>query len=145
MANRRMQSSPPATNTSKIHLHVEEFSQNTYCMLAEELIQPKMQESSPHNWVRRRKKKESGWDLCLWEGAVKEERLPYPGKPLHQLGDQGDRQGTSEIQRRGSSWLAAGRTDRNQHRLSWPLHALHNQRRASARVHGGWALRLRLQ
>ena len=34
---------------------------------------------SPHNWVGKKKKekkserKEAGWDLCPWEGAVKEE------------------------------------------------------------------------
>lgn len=34
------------------------------------------------------KKEELGWDLRLWEGAVKKERFPHTGNPLHQLGDQ---------------------------------------------------------
>ena len=35
------------TNTSKIHLHVEQLLQNTYQMLAEDLRPPKRQEN-PH-------------------------------------------------------------------------------------------------
>ena len=35
------------TNTSKLHLHVEELLQNTYWMLAEDLRLPKRQEN-PH-------------------------------------------------------------------------------------------------
>ena len=44
---------------------------------------------SPCNWVGQKKKekkeeiKESGWDLCLWEGAEKEEKFLHIRKPLH--------------------------------------------------------------
>ena len=31
----------------------------------------------------KRKRKESGWALCLWEGAVKEERFLHTGKSPH--------------------------------------------------------------
>ena len=44
--------------------------------------------NSPCTWVGQKKKektetKEQGWDLHLWEGAVKEERFPHTRKPLH--------------------------------------------------------------
>ena len=44
--------------------------------------------NSPHTWVGQKKKektetKEEGWDLPLWEGAVKEENFPHTRKPLH--------------------------------------------------------------
>ena len=35
-----------------------------------------------------KEKKGIGVDLRPWEGAVKDERFPHPGNPLHQLGDQ---------------------------------------------------------
>ena len=39
-------------------------------------------------WVGPKKKektetKECGWDLHLWKGAVKEEKIPHTRKPLH--------------------------------------------------------------
>ena len=42
----------------------------------------------PRTCVGQKKKektetKEYGWDLHLWEGAVKEERFPHTRKPLH--------------------------------------------------------------
>ena len=32
---------------------------------------------------RKNRDKEWGWDLHLWEGAVKEEKFPHTRKPLH--------------------------------------------------------------
>ena len=47
---------------------------------------------SPRNRVGKKKKekkvrKQSGQDLCPWEGAVKEGRFLHPGKPPHWQGD----------------------------------------------------------
>ena len=44
------------TNTSKIHLHVEQLLQNTYRMLAEDLRLPKSQET-PHILGRAKEKR----------------------------------------------------------------------------------------
>ena len=50
---------------------------------------------SPHTWVGQKEKekiretKELGWDLCLWEGDVKEEMFPYTGKSPHWQGQRG--------------------------------------------------------
>ena len=30
-----------------------------------------------------RETRESGWDLCLWEGAMKEGKFPHAQKPPH--------------------------------------------------------------
>ena len=43
---------------------------------------------SPQTWVGQKKKgktetKEKGWNLHLWEGAVKEENFPHTREPLH--------------------------------------------------------------
>lgn len=54
-------------------------------MLAEDLIRQKLQEI-PHVTELNEKikdKKDSEWELCPYEGPVKEERFLYPGKPLH--------------------------------------------------------------
>ena len=45
-------------NTSKIHLHVEQLLQNTYCTLAEDLRLPKRQKN-PHTWVGQKKKEKT--------------------------------------------------------------------------------------
>ena len=37
---------------------------------------------------KKKKRKKTGQDLHPWEEAVKEERFPYPGRPLHQWGEQ---------------------------------------------------------
>ena len=50
-------------------------------MLAD-LIQPKLQERSPFNWVGK-KKKELGQDLRPWEVPVKEGRFSHTGNSLH--------------------------------------------------------------
>ena len=44
------------TNTSKIHLHMEQLLQNTCWTLAEDLRLPKRQETPPHTWVWQKKK-----------------------------------------------------------------------------------------
>ena len=36
--------------------------------------------------IKRKILKEQGQDLCLWEGAVKEEKFPHTRKPLHWWG-----------------------------------------------------------
>ena len=76
-----------STNTSEIHLHVEQLLQNTYWTLAEDLRLPKRQETPPRTWVGKNKKektetKEKGQDLHLWEGARKEEKFPHTRKLL---------------------------------------------------------------
>ena len=89
-----MWSSPLPKNRSK--LHVEQFSQNTHWMLAEELITTKTQERLPCNWVKIKVffKKiasvplggscESGGVPPLWEPPSQWEEI------------SGDRQGASE-------------------------------------------------
>ena len=47
------------TNTSEIHLHVEELLQNTYRTLAEDLRLPKTQETPPRTWVWQKKKEKT--------------------------------------------------------------------------------------
>ena len=60
------------TNTSKIHLHVEQLLQNTYLMLAEDLRRPKRQEY-PHmvgqNKKRKNKDKRIGMGLAPLGGS----------------------------------------------------------------------------
>lgn len=77
---------------SKIHLHVEQFSQNIYWTFAEDLRLLRGKENLHITRYNRRKtikktKKMSGWYLWSWEGAVKGESFLHPGKPLHQWED----------------------------------------------------------
>lgn len=49
--NSRAQNSSIPTNTSRIHVHLQQFSQNSYWSLAEVLKHLKGQEKSPYNWI----------------------------------------------------------------------------------------------
>ena len=70
---------------------MEQLPQNTYCMLAKDLQISKKRQANLHTTRlgERRKEKEnretreSGWDPCLWEGAMKEEQFPHAQKPPH--------------------------------------------------------------
>lgn len=59
--NSRTQSSSVPINTSRIHVHLQQFSQNTYWTLAEVLKHLKGQEKSPYNWIRWKEIKRK-WD-----------------------------------------------------------------------------------
>lgn len=50
---------PSPTNTSKKpHLYVEQFAQNIYRTLAEELKTPRRARNPPHNWEEQKKNRE---------------------------------------------------------------------------------------
>ena len=81
---------------------MERFSLNTHWKLAEDLIQSKLPESLSCSWYDKRKKKkirESGWDLHPWEGAVWQERCSHPSPAG------------------GAAWTAVCRTERCAHRV----------------------------
>ena len=123
-----MWSWPPPTNASKIHLHVEQFSWNTYWKPAEDLVQPKLQEQSPHNqvgWRGKGEEEESGQELCPWEGAVKEEMFPNPRNLFHQLrGPPRQIESFRGLRGECGSWPVLHRVKRDQHRRSWSHHHL---------------------
>ena len=54
----------------------------------------------------KKETKESGWDLHLWEGAVKEAKFPHTRKPPHWQGQWG----TSEPQRRVQQQVCGGQS-----------------------------------
>ena len=77
-----------------------------------------MQERSPYNRVEQKGKlMELGWDLHLWEGAVKEERFLHPRSPFTGWEISQDRKEVSEAQKRVHRQLAAGRTQRPEQRV----------------------------
>ena len=129
----------------KIHLQVEQFSQNTYWKLAEDLIQPKLQEGSPYNQVEWNKTiKELGQNLNPWEGAVKEKVFPQPKNPLHldQLGHKKSFRGPKESATTGLWQAEQGETSIYS---SGHLSVLANLRYTSAGAHRGWMLKLELR
>ena len=63
--SRRMWSPPPLTNTSKIHLHVKQFSQKTKWKLAEDLLYNQSCMKEPHVTDEDGKNKASGWEVPL--------------------------------------------------------------------------------
>ena len=120
--NRRTLSSPPSTNTSKIHLHVEYFSQNTCWTLAEDIIKPKLQERSPHNqeWWKK-KKKGIGMGPCTLGKSYERGKVPSPRESPSLVGTWAETE--RELQRlRGecSTQLAGGRTERDQNKGPMP-------------------------
>ena len=55
----------------------------------------------PYNWVEQKRKiMELGWDVHLWEGAVKEERFLHPKSPFTGWEISQDRKEVSEAQKR---------------------------------------------
>lgn len=64
--------------------------------------------------IKRKMRKESGWDLHPWEGAVEEEGFLHPGKPPHQR-DLPRQKGSL----RASKENAAARGEEKLHRWSW--------------------------
>ena len=68
---------------------------------------------SSHNQVEKKKKvrKELGWDLHPWEGALKEERFLHPGKSPHQWGVGRDRGEFQHLRGGCSSWFASARAE----------------------------------
>ena len=96
--------------------------------------------------MKEKKKKESGQDLCPWEGIVKEEMFTHPGKLLHWQGDQPGWKGSfrgSKESAVASSWHAEQRETCTEG--PGQLHALPSPRCMSAGVCRGWVLKLRLQ
>ena len=95
---------------------------------------------------RKTETKEYGWDLHLWEGAVKEEKFPHTRKPLHR-------------QRRGWAGVEASEPQRKAHQVckgqsgeipaqrSVPTSTHETERLvcSPAGAGGGWELRLRLR
>lgn len=78
-------------------------------MLAEDLKLPNRQV-----WVgpKKNERKELGWDLGLWEGAVKEDKFLHPGKSPHWQRHQPGQDG--ELWRLGgerSKWVTEGKAD----------------------------------
>ena len=94
---------PSPTNTSKKKLYVELFEWNIYWTLSENLTLPKRIRNPPHNWVEQMEEKEkkevSGWEQHSWEGAMKEERNPHPGRSSNWQISQ-DTEGTPKPWRR---------------------------------------------
>ena len=109
--NRRMWSSRPPTNTWKTHLHVEKFSQNTHWTLAEDLIQPKLQERSPQNWIGWKKKKKirNQDGTCAPGGSFQRGKVPLPWEPPSPTGRS---TGTDREPQRRAQQPACGRQDR---------------------------------
>ena len=89
---RRMWSSSAPTNTSRIHLHMEQFSQSTWWTPAEDPGHLKDKKdphvTGPDKRKKRKGREEAGRNLSPWWGAGVEERLHHLGKPLYQQGDQ---------------------------------------------------------
>ena len=96
----------------KIHLYVEQFSQNIHWKLTD-LIQPKLQERSPHYWVGWRRKKEEEWGGKLPLGGSCEVRKV----PSLWLEICWDSKGASEAgEERVRACLQSFRVEEHQHR-----------------------------
>lgn len=86
-----------------------------------DLRQPKLQKRSPCNWIKtKEKKKKSGHVLYPWEGAVKEERFPYLGKPFLSWRGQPTERELQRLRGTHSRWSVASRTQRALHRQLIP-------------------------
>ena len=104
---------------------MEQFSQNTYWILAQDLIQPKLQERSPYNWVGWKKKKKKGIGVgpAPLRGSCEREKFhsPWegPSPAVRWAGTEGELQ---SLRGEWSSWIVVGRTERDLQRRSWPSH-----------------------
>ena len=113
----RTWNSPPPTNTSKIHLQMEQFSQNTYWTPAEDLKHLKGQERSLRNQVgRQEKKRGSGTGPAHLGGSWKRGKVTALWEAPSLAG--GSARTEKELQRligECSTRFVAGRTERDLH------------------------------
>ena len=140
------------TNTSKIHLHVEQLLQNTYWTLAEDLRLPERQET-PHV-LGRAKEKRKNRDKRIGTGraplgrSCEGGKVPHTRKCLHR--QRRGVAGWGELRSHGgehSNRGAEGKAERFPHRGLVPTstHQLERLVCSPAGSGGGWELRLRLR
>ena len=67
--------SPPPTNTSKLHLHVESFSLKTNWKLAEGLLYNQGCEKDPHITAQEGKESDQVGTCAPWEGTQRKGRI----------------------------------------------------------------------
>ena len=138
------------TNTSKIHLNVEQLLQNTYWTLPEDLRLPKRQETPPHTWVGQKKKQRQK----NRDGTCTSGRELWRRKSFHTLGspftgrDGGLAGGTlwshgGEHSNRGTEGKAKSFPQRGS--LPTSTHQPERLVCSPIRVGVGWELRLGLQ
>ena len=105
-------------------------------MLAEDLRLPNRQV-----WVgpKKNERKEVGWALGPWEGAVKEEKFLHPGKSLqwqrHQPGQDGE---LWSLGGEHSKWITEGKAEGDLHRWAGLLSGTPNPKMLLHRA--GWGL-----
>ena len=140
-------SSPSLTNTSKIHLHVEQFLQNTNWNLAEDLLTTNAARKI-HNWSERKTtKEESRWDVYLWRWSHERGQVPSPWEPLCHLWCPPGQSWSgldSAVEEYACAGLLPGRADRD---LCWWLscHYISQPRIALTSEHSCWVLNLSRQ
>ena len=125
----------------KTHLHVKQFSQNTYWTLAEDLIHPNLQERSPHNWIGWK----SGGKKRNLERICVTGKVPLPWEaPFTSYETSQDKKGASEAQRRMQQSASASKTEIC---TECPGHltACLSSRYMSSDVLGDWMLKPGLQ
>ena len=143
--NRRTWSSPPPTNTSKIHPRVEQFSQSTYWTLAQGIRHPEVYRNISTELGRMKDFLKMNRDGTCVPGKELEKRKESRTlrSPLTSGDISWDRKGASEARRR-TQQSAEGRKERDRHRGS-ELPCCNPQPRTPAGTCRGWVLNLRLQ
>lgn len=98
--NSRTRSSPPPTNTTKLHLHVQQFSQKISWMLPEDLTLLKDQKYLHVNWIWQKKKilKTKNWERNQDRTSAPrrylcKKKFLHPGKSPHHQEDQPGQRG----------------------------------------------------
>ena len=100
------------TNASRICLQMEQFSQNTYWTLAEDLKHLKGQEGSPYNWVGW-KERNRKWDRTCIPGRQLKRRgeVPIPGE-TPSVGRSTGKQMKLQMRKwESKNWSVTGRTE----------------------------------
>ena len=130
----------------KKYIHVEQSSQNTYWMPAEDRRHPDVQERSPRNEIGWKKKRSSSSSSSsLLEGSCERGQFPSPWEAPSPVGTCAGTE--TELQRLGgecSSQFAADKTETCTEDLC-SLAAVLSPRRVPAGVCGFWVLKRGLQ
>ena len=112
--NKRTWNSPLFTNTSRIHLQMEQISQSTCWILLEDLGHLKGQEKSPHNQVgleKEKQKEEMRRDQHPW-GELKVRRASCTQRsPLTVGKSAGTQRELWGVRGECSNWSVEGRTE----------------------------------
>ena len=106
----------PQTHTHKNYPHVEQFAQNMYWKLAEELKPPKRAGNPLYNWVEQKGKREREKGIrtepVFLRGSCERGKEPIPWEATYLVVRSAKTEGPQSLREKHSSWTEKGKGER---------------------------------